>query len=426
MSTLREIVYNSVIAIHRRTGKEWIPLKEIYEEVDKNRDVGINNGGASVRAALETHSALSEAFSGTEEYILKEKGSGLYKSIYYDQIKFINNMNIGDVFTRDQLMAIFKISGQSGIMKTNSLNCLVLTTSEENGVYGDSLVENGFITYTGEGLTGDQTITKNNKTIYESNENDLPMYLFSKDNNKKYIFEGQVKLCAEPYQVVEKDIDGNDRFVWKFPLSIVYPNDYNFEKDEKFSEIVYEITEIESKVYSDMIEEQNDLEYREGKINIRKYRKTDKKIQRTKKPDYIAEEIIKTNQGIINEKVVYENEIRHLMEEEAQEQVRKMEEFFNNKKENEGFDILSFELNENGEYVEKYIEVKSTKGNEGTPIDITSDEIDFAKKHIDNYYLYRIINSESKDRYLKIVRGKDLFNNTDYNFVPTSYKIYSN
>ena len=208
--------------------------------------------------------------------------------------------------------------------------------------------------------------------------------------------------------------------------SAKYPNDYNFKKDEKFSEIVYEITEIESKVYSDMIEEQNDLEYREGKINIRKYRKTDKKIQRTKKPDYIAEEIIKTNQGIINEKVVYENEIRRLMEEEAQEQVRKMEEFFNNKKENEGFDILSFELNENGEYVEKYIEVKSTKGNEGTPIDITSDEIDFAKKHIDNYYLYRIINSESKDRYLKIVRGKDLFNNTDYNFVPTSYKIYSN
>ena len=84
------------------------------------------------------------------------------------------------------------------------------------------------------------------------------------------------------------------------------------------------------------------------------------------------------------------------MEEEAQEQVRKMEEFFNNKKENEGFDILSFELNENGEYVEKYIEVKSTKGNEGTPIDITSDEIDFAKKHIDNNYLYSIINSQIK------------------------------
>ena len=84
MSKLREIVYNSVISLHRRTGKEWISLKEIYEEVDKVRDVGINNGGASVRASLEVHSALSEIFSGTEEYILKEKGSGLYKSIYYE------------------------------------------------------------------------------------------------------------------------------------------------------------------------------------------------------------------------------------------------------------------------------------------------------------------------------------------------------
>lgn len=426
MSTLREIVYNSVISIHRRTGKEWIPLKEIYEEVDKNRDVGINNGGASVRATLEKHSALSEVFSGTEEYVLKEKGSGLYKSIYYDQIKFINNMNIGDVFTRDQLMAIFKISGQSGIMKTNSLNCLVLTTSEENGVYGDSTVENGFITYTGEGLVGNQPLTKNNKTIFESNTNDLSMYLFSKDNKRKYIFEGRVKLCAEPYQVKEKDKNGNERLVWKFPLAIVYPDHYDFEQDEKFNEIVYEIAEIENKVYSDMVEELNDLDYREGKINIRKYRKTGKKVQRTKKPDYIAEEIIKTNQGIINEKIVYENELKRLIEDEAEEQVRKMEEFFNNKKENEGFDILSFELNENGEYVEKYIEVKSTKGNEGTPIEITSDEVDFARKHIDNYYLYRIINSDSKDRYLKIVKGRDLFNNIDYNFVPTDYKIYSN
>ncbi len=426
MSTLREIVYNSVIAIHRRTGKEWIPLKEIYEEVEKNRDVGINNGGASVRAALEKHSALSEVFSGTEEYVLKEKGSGLYKSIYYDQIKFINNINIGDVFSREQLMAIFKISGQSGIMKTNVLNCLVLTTSEENGIYEDSTVENGFITYTGEGLTGDQTMTKNNKTILESNETDLPMYLFSKDKNRKYIFEGRVKLYDDPYQMLEKDIEGNERLVWKFPLSIVYPDNYNYEKDEKFEEIVYEITEIENKVYSDMTDESNNLEYKEGRVNIRKYRKTDKKVQRTKKPDYVAEEVVKSIHGVINEKKIYELELQRLMEEEAEKQVKEMEEFFKNKKENEGYDILSFELNENGEYVEKYIEVKSTKSGEGTPIDITADEIFFAEKHIDNYYLYRIYNSDSKNPQYKIITGRDLLDKTIYNLVPSTYKVYLN
>jgi len=86
-----------------------------------------------------------------------------------------------------------------------------------------------------------------------------------------------------------------------------------------------------------------------------------------------------------------------------------MKDFFENKKENEGFDILSFELNSKGKYIEKYIEVKSTKGDESTPIDITDYEIDFAKKHINQYYIYRIIKCNSSDRYVKIVKGKDLF-----------------
>lgn len=162
MSTLREIVYNSVITLHRRTRKEWIPLREIYGEVDRVRDVGINNGGASVRAVLETHSISSKAFKGTEEYILKEKGTGLYKAVCYEQLKVIDKLNIGEIFSRKQLMEMFKISGQSGIMKTNTLNCLVLITDENNGIYADSGIVNGSILYTGEGKNGDQQLDKNN------------------------------------------------------------------------------------------------------------------------------------------------------------------------------------------------------------------------------------------------------------------------
>ncbi len=426
MSTLREDVYNSVINLHRKNDEEWIPLKEIYAEVSRVRGETLKNGGASVRATLETHSILSEAFSGKEEYILKEKGSGLYKSFYYDQLVQITNLNIGDVFTRDQLISLFKISGQSGIMKTNTLNCLVLTTSENNGVYNDSLVENGLITYTGEGLMGDQTITKNNKSIYESGETELPMYLFSKDKNRKYIFEGQVELYDEPYQSEELDSKGNNRLVWKFPLKVVYCDERDFHNDEKYKELVYEITEIENSIELNELPDIEDLEYREGLINIRKYRRKDKEISRNSKPDYIAEEIIKDKQGKINERLIYEKELKRLMNEEAKEQIKMMEDFFNNKKENEGFDILSFELDDKGKYTEKYIEVKSTKGNEGTPIDITINEIEFAKAHIDRYYLYRIINSDSDQRYLKIVKGKELFNDDNYNFIPISFKIYSN
>ena len=251
MSTLRETVYNSVIKIHRETNKEWISLEEIYEEVSKKRP--IKNGKASIKSVLQTHSKLSDSFIGPEEFILKEKELELYKSIYYEQIKFINHINIGDIFTREKIMSLFKVSGQSGIMKTNSLNCLVLTTSEENGVYFDSKILDGFITYTGEGLIGDQTLTKNNKTLYQSNENDIPIYLFSKDKNKKYVFEGRVKLCNEPYQVIENDSNGVKRLVWKFPLSIMYFDniDDNIE-DEKLDKIIDKINDIENEIYIDL------------------------------------------------------------------------------------------------------------------------------------------------------------------------------
>ena len=147
------------------------------------------------------------------------------------------------------------------------------------------------------------------------------------------------------------------------------------------------------------------------------------KINRTKKPDYLAEELVKTKQGELNEKVIYERELQKMMKLEAKEEVERMEEFFKNRNDSEGYDILSFEQQEDGSLKEIYIEVKSTKGNEGTPIDITDNELEFAKNHIDQYYLYRIYNIDKKNKTLKIVTGKELLEN--YVFVPSSYKIYS-
>ncbi len=421
---MKDQVTQALIYYHNHN-KEWVSLKEIYEKVEEIRGVPNANEGASIRRLIETHSRASAGFNGEELYISKGLGTGLYKSIYYDRVEFINNMNIGDTFTRDQLMRLFIISGQSGMMKTNSLNALVLTTSEDS-IYDDSSIEDGIIQYTGEGLEGDQTITKNNKTLYYSKENNIPVYLFTKDNKKRYIFEGKVELYDKPYQVTEKDIHGKDRLVWKFPLAVIYPEYYKFEKSEKFEKIVHEITEIENKVYSDNDTTSTNLEYVDGKINIRKYRKTGRKIQRTKKPDYVAEEVVKTVQGVINEKKIFEIELTRLMEEKAEKQVEEMKKFFENKKENEGFDILSFELNDNNVYVEKYIEVKSTKGGESTPIDITDDEIDFAINHIDNYYLYRIYNSDTNNPKYKIITGIELLDESSYRLVPSTYKIYLN
>lgn len=333
--------------------------------------------------------------------------------------ELINNFKIGDIFTRDQLMAIFKISGQAGIMKTNTLNALVITTSEES-VYGDSGIEGGTIQYTGEGLIGDQTITKNNKTIYYSRETKIPMYLFTKDKKRRYTFEGRVELYDNPYQVPEKDTNGDERMVWKFPLRVIYSD--NDVIDETVEEVSYEIVEISNNI---KLDDNGELIFDDGPLEIRKYRKSDidKKSNRNKKPDYIAEELVKTKQGELNEKAIYEIELKKLVELEAEEEIAKMEEFYTNRNDSEGYDILSFEQHEDGSFTEKYIEVKSTKGNEGTPIDITDNELEFAKNHVDQYYLYRIFNSDKKNRTYKIVTGKELLEN--YKFVPTTYKVYS-
>ncbi len=416
MKVLDEIIFKTFINIHRNEKKDWISLEEIYDTlVEKEK---IKRTKDEIKKSMDEHTLTSELFKGEQYYI---SNNNLYQNICYEQIKFINNINIGDIFTRDQLMAIFKISGQSGMMKTNILNCLVLTTSENNGIYNDSKVSDGTFIYTGEGQIGNQELNKNNKTLYESRETKLPVYLFSKDKKRKYIFEGRVELYDDPYRAPEKDINGDERLVWKFPLKVLYSNEQNeFEKID-LKKISYQINEIENKIEVENIDKE--LILKEGLIEIRKYRKTGKHVHRTSKPDFIAQEIIKNKQGIINEKVVFETELKRLMDEEADEQVKLMEDFFNNKKENEGFDILSFEKTATGEYTEKYIEVKSTKGSESTPIDITVDEIEFAKAHINNYYLYRIINSDSNKRYLKIINGTEMFEN--YDFIPVAFKIFS-
>ncbi len=352
---------------------------------------------------------------------MKKSGEALYETEYEENLTVIKNINIGDIFTREQLMKIFKISGQSGIMKTNTLNCLVLVTNEENDVYEDGNVKDGKIIYTGEGLRGDQQLKRNNALIYHSKENNLPMYLFSKDKKRRYIYEGIVELVEEPYQTKEKDIEGSERLVWKFPLKVV-ETEYEAKEDEEISQIAGKVEEIGERYWTDK-ETEGELKYVEGQVKIRKYRKAEGKLERKSKPDYIAEEIVKSKQGEINEKRIYESEIKRLEHEGAKEQVKKMKEFFENRKDNEGFDILTFERNEDGMYVEKYIEVKSTKGDEGTPIDITATELEFAKENVDNYYLYRIIKSTSKDGYMKKINGKDLLN--EYIFIPTTYKIYS-
>ena len=82
-----------------------------------------------------------------------------------------------------------------------------------------------------------------------------------------------------------------------------------------------------------------------------------------------------------------------------------------------GYDVLSFMPS--GE--EKYIEVKTTKGDKDTPFHITPNELAFSASHPDSYELHRLCNfSElSADRY--ILRG-DI--SSQLELKPTQYRAH--
>jgi len=337
----------------------------------------------------------------------------------------IDDLIIGNVYSNSEIANTFNVSNMGGMRRSLKTNSLVLISKHQEkhvgSVYEDEWTKDGILNYTGMGTVGDQSINfGQNKTLAIAKKEGIKVYLFESYKDNEYYYDGEVELAGPIFQTDEPDINGDIRKVIKFPLKKISQEDDVV--DAQVEKVSYDIVQISEKIES---EEIDGIIFREGIPEIRKYNNVEEKRKsvRASKPDYIAEEIIKTKQGELNEKVIYEMELQKIMELEAEEAVKKMQDFFENRKDNEGYDILSFEEDEDGNLVEKYIEVKSTKGPESTPIDITSNEVEFAKNHLDNYFIYRIYNSNNKNRSYKILTGRELFNK--YELIPTAYRIYS-
>ena len=124
----------------------------------------------------------------------------------------------GHIYNRDDLRNAFGGSFYRGMNKCNKTNTLVLISKHtSNRIYGD-LFQNNQLIYTGEGQKGDQTYTGANRDLLNSEENNLPVYLFVVFKNQQYTYYGRVFLNGEPYFANELDVDGNDRKVIRFPL----------------------------------------------------------------------------------------------------------------------------------------------------------------------------------------------------------------
>lgn len=126
----------------------------------------------------------------------------------------------GDTIDNDTLRAIFQCSSQGGMRRSHKTNSLVLISDHTKSTYEDKWLGKIFH-YTGMGLTGEQSLTfHQNKTLVESKENGVDLYLFEVFDEGHYVYIGEVELADRPYLSRQPDIEKNPRDVYIFPLRL--------------------------------------------------------------------------------------------------------------------------------------------------------------------------------------------------------------
>ena len=104
---------------------------------------------------------------------------------------------VGQIVNNGDLTEIFKVGNMGGMRRSHATNSLVLVSDHTKAIYDDRW-ENNICFYTGMGLQGDQTLSSQNKTLFESEKNGVSVYLFEVHIAGQYRFHGQVKLASKP------------------------------------------------------------------------------------------------------------------------------------------------------------------------------------------------------------------------------------
>lgn len=133
----------------------------------------------------------------------------------------INNLEIGKIYDNKTISETFGCAPQGGMRRSKLTNTLVLFSDHTTGIYDDKteIDDNGneILLYTGMGQTGDQDVNHmQNRTLNESNETNIEVYLFEAFVQREHIYRGRVELVAEPYQSEQFN-----RKVWIFPLGFL-------------------------------------------------------------------------------------------------------------------------------------------------------------------------------------------------------------
>nr|PZN42472.1 MAG: hypothetical protein DIU70_05105 [Bacillota bacterium] len=127
-------------------------------------------------------------------------------------------------FTNTELCETFDVDPIKGIRYSGSATAprlvVFITGARDDGKrshpYHDRW-ENGYLYYTGEGLTGDQTLTRGNLVLYTNRELDFPVYGFQREGKNRYTYLGRFKV-VDVRQESQPDQTGHTRQVYVFQM----------------------------------------------------------------------------------------------------------------------------------------------------------------------------------------------------------------
>jgi len=149
-------------------------------------------------------------------------------AIKHYELKNIDIIQKDQDITNDELVAKFGVGNMGGIRHSKKNNVLILCSTFSNQ-YDDDVDEDAhLIKFTGEGQSGDQTLSKGNHKI--ANSENIPMLFFKEKHQEQgvrkrgpldniYSFVGKVRYVKH-YWKEEQDVNGNKRQVLKFVLEI--------------------------------------------------------------------------------------------------------------------------------------------------------------------------------------------------------------
>lgn len=115
-------------------------------------------------------------------------------------LNFSPELNLGEVITNEELTNIFKCGNSGGMRRSLSTKSLVLISDHTTNIYKNAFKNSyGIWEFQGMGQFGDQEINyRYNRTLFESNRQDISIYLFIKSDSNKYRYEGEYILIDKP------------------------------------------------------------------------------------------------------------------------------------------------------------------------------------------------------------------------------------